>query len=189
MNHKVLAISLLTLLLAACGDEPIPKPKGELRLDYEERIYRAAETNCPYNFDLSDKSLMRDAASQSGRCWKDIYFPKQRAILHLTYVPINNNLGKLLKDTRELTYEHHIKASNIESEVIVNQDQQVYGLVYEVSGNVASTSQFYLTDSTKHFVRGALYFNCKPNWDSLMPAVKYIEEDIDQLIASFSWKD
>ena len=175
-------------MMSACGPEPLPTPRGELRLDYGEKSYKPVNTGCPYTFELADNTVMTDAQAQKGRCWKDIHFPKLNATVHLTYLPVQENLERLLKDTRDMTYEHHIKASNIESELIVESDRNVYGLMYNVSGDVASTNQFYLTDSTNHFIRGALYFNCKPNWDSLVPAVKYIEADIKHLVETFKWQ-
>jgi gliding motility-associated lipoprotein GldD len=45
-------------------------------------------------------------------------------------------------------------------------------MFYQVDGNAATNSQFYATDSTKHFLT-AVYFYAKPNFDSIMPAASY----------------
>ena len=69
-----------------------------------------------------------------------------------------------------------------------DKEKSVYGVLYEIKGNAASSVQFYATDSTKHFLRGALYFNTVPNKDSLAPAIQFVEEDIIHLIETLSWK-
>jgi gliding motility-associated lipoprotein GldD len=81
-----------------------------------------------------------------------------------------------------------VKASDIQERLIINDSVNVYGLVYFLEGNAASSLQFYLTDSTNHFVRGALYFDAKPNPDSLAPVQNFIQEDILNMIESFRWK-
>ena len=64
----------------------------------------------------------------------------------------------------------------------------MHGILYDLKGNTASNVQFVLTDSTKHFFRGALYFNNVPNKDSIAPMSDYIREDIIHIMESFEWK-
>jgi len=60
---------------------------------------------------------------------------------------------------------------------------------YNIKGaDAASTYQFYLTDSTSNFLRGALYFDLVPNNDSLSPVIDFLKADIEQMITSFRWK-
>jgi len=70
----------------------------------------------------------------------------------------------------------------------LNSEKRVYGMFSEVGGNAATNSQFYLTDSTKHFLTGSMYFYAKPNFDSILPAASYIKEDIRRIMESFEWK-
>jgi gliding motility-associated lipoprotein GldD len=72
--------------------------------------------------------------------------------------------------------------------MFINEKERVYGILYDIKGNSASSLQFYLTDSSRHFFRGALYFNVQPNKDSLAPVIDYFREDIIYLIETFSWK-
>ena len=111
-----------------------------------------------------------------------------KAQLYVSYTDLNNDLAKHIEDSRELAVKHQVKASGLDEEVLINDSARVYGLLYDISGNSASAIQFYITDSTKHFLRGSLYFNCPPNIDSLKIVIDYIRTDIMHLIKTFKWK-
>ena len=81
-----------------------------------------------------------------------------------------------------------VKADNILEQPFVNRDDRVYGMFYEVRGNAASQAQFYVTDSTEHFVTGSLYFYAKPNYDSIYPAAVYLQKDIRKIMETLKWK-
>jgi gliding motility-associated lipoprotein GldD len=106
----------------------------------------------------------------------------------LTYKTVNGDIDKLLRDAQKLTYEHVIKADDILEQPFVNKDKKVFGMFYQVDGNAATNSQFYATDSTKHFVTGSVYFYAKPNFDSIMPAADYIKNDMQTLMETLKWK-
>ena len=101
---------------------------------------------------------------------------------------MDNNLDKFIEDSRSLSMKHISKASGIEEETLADRDSRKYGAVFHVKGSSASALQFYLTDSTKHFLRGSLYFYAPPNPDSLAPVLQFVEEDIRILLESFRWK-
>jgi len=100
---------------------------------------------------------------------------------------VDNNLKTLTEDSRELAYKHTVKAEAIKEKAYNNKDHNIYGIVYQLKGNVASALQFHLTDSTNHFLRGSLYFNTKPNKDSIAPVLDFIEKDVVRLIESTEW--
>ncbi|NNE03017.1 MAG: gliding motility lipoprotein GldD, partial [Eudoraea sp.] len=100
---------------------------------------------------------------------------------------VEQNLNTLLVDAQKLSYEHVGKADNILEQRFVNEEADVYGMFFEVKGNAASQAQFYVTDSTNHFVTGALYFYAKPNYDSIYPAAMYIQNDIRRIMESLTW--
>ncbi|WP_430411451.1 gliding motility lipoprotein GldD [Kordia sp.] len=178
-------ISVLSILLISCGGEVLPKPKAFLSLEYPEANYAKVQSDCPYTFEKNQIATIIPKKN----CWIDVDYPALNATLHLSYIAIDGNLNKLLEDVQKLTYEHAVKADAIEPTVYENAKQNVYGMVYEVEGNVASQAQFYVTDSTKHFLTGSLYFNTKPNYDSIYPAVVYIKKDIRTLIESLEWEE
>ena len=102
---------------------------------------------------------------------------------------MNNNLEELLRDAQKLSYEHVVKADNITEQPFINKKDRVYGMFYEVSGDAASQAQFYVTDSTLHFVTGSLYFRAKPNYDSIYPAAIYLQKDIRRIMESLRWNE
>ena len=179
---------LLILLLAACDtEEYFPKKRGFIRPELPTKDYQIFESDCPFTFDHSTSSVV--SLRPNKNCWMDVAYPTLKCELHLTYKPLNDNLREYLEQTHKLAYDHHFKASNIETERTSSSEKDVYGLSYFLDGEVACNTQFYLTDSTKHFVRGALYFRSKANPDSLAPYIDYVNEDIRRLVDSFKWKD
>lgn len=107
----------------------------------------------------------------------------------MTYRPVENNLNELLQEAEKLTFNHAIKADGISSRPYADADKQVYGSVFEVTGNAASPIQFHVTDSSKHFITAAVYFNVQPNYDSIKPAIDFLKKDVAHLIESLEWKE
>ena len=107
----------------------------------------------------------------------------------MTYRPVENNLKELLLEAEKLTFNHTIKADGISSAPYINENKKVYGSIFEVTGNAASPIQFHVTDSSRHFITGAVYFNVQPNYDSIKPAIAYMQQDIIRMIESMEWKD
>lgn len=110
------------------------------------------------------------------------------AKMYFTYKDVDGDLREFIEEAHGLAFEHQIKANKISTRKIENDSAKVYGLVYNLGGNVASPYQFYLTDSVNHFLRGSFYFNARPNPDSSKPALDYVRNDIDRFIDSFEWK-
>jgi gliding motility-associated lipoprotein GldD len=187
MLKKQIAIPLLFITLISvfsCKDEVLPKPAAYLRLDYPQAEYAQFESQCPFEFEMNS-----DATIKGGKdCGFTITYPKMKATIYLTYKPVNNNINKLLHDAQKLTYEHVIKADDILEQPYLNPSKKVYGMFYQVNGNAATNSQFYVTDSIKHFVTGSVYFYAKPNYDSIMPAASYVRNDMQRLMETLRWR-
>ena len=168
MFKKIILVTaiLLALTVVSCKDDVLPKPASFLRLDYPEAKYVNFENNCPFAFQMNEDAVIKGEKD----CGFAITYPKMKATIYLTYKPVNGNIDKLLRDAQKLTYEHVIKADDILEQPYLNSEKKVYGMFYQVDGNAATNSQFYVTDSTKHFVIGSVYFYAKPNFDSIMPA-------------------
>ena len=176
---------LLVLMLVSCESETIPKPKAFLSLEYSEAVYSLLQLKRPYSFEVPENAKVSDEPKN----WLKINYPEQNASLDITYRGIDNNLRELLIESERLVFKHTVKAEQIASNDYTNDAKRVYGKLYEITGNAASQIQFHITDSTKHFIKGALYFNTKPNYDSILPAVDYIKKDILRLMETFEWKD
>jgi len=187
MRNKTLLLFVFILSLSSCVDEnPNPKPFAYLRIDFPKAEYLSLAIECPYTFEYSNqaKIIIKD----QDKCWINIYYPKNKATIYLTYVALDDNLKEQLDQTQQLTYEHQIKANRIDRIPFEIDSSSVFGLEYRLEGDVASNVQFYLTDSTSNFIRGALYFEAYVNSDSLKPVVEYIDQDIQHLINTFHWK-
>lgn len=178
------------LLFVSCEEHYTPKPRGYFRIDLPKHSYKEFNPNsCPFYYNYaSSAKILRDRTKNTEPCWMNIYYPSYESTIHVSYKKINDNIDEYIEDARSLVYKHTVKASDIQEKLVVNDSVNVYGLVYELEGNTASSLQFYLTDSTQHFVRGALYFNSVPNPDSIAPVQAHIREDVLELIESFRWK-
>ena len=189
INKGLLLLILILFTAIACKETYYPKPYGYIRIDYPEKKYTLFDSVYPYTFEIPAYSrVVPDSSKGAEKFWSDWNFPEFNATVYLSYKDIRNNLNQYEEDTRELAYKHTIKADDIEPIIWENNEQRVYGILYDIKGDVASQMQFYLTDSTQHFLRGAFYFNCVPNKDSLAPSLKFLRKDIDRMIETFKWK-
>ncbi|MBO4370109.1 MAG: gliding motility lipoprotein GldD [Paludibacteraceae bacterium] len=184
--NKIIGLSLAALVLTACS-HPIPKPKGYFRIELKEKNYERYNEPVPYSFEYAH-NVSRVVRQNDNEDWFDIAYPLYNARIYCSYMPVKNNLYEVIEDAREFVYKHTIKADAITEQPFENPDEQVYGILYEIKGNTASSIQFVLTDSTRHYLRGALYFNNKPNKDSLAPVIAYMKEDIVHLMETTQWK-
>jgi len=193
-NKPLLAIVLLFALmfLYACNnDDYVPKPRGYFRIALPEKKYKLFDTIYPYSFEYPDYSLVRpDMDKRAEPYWMNLEFPSFKGTLHISYKKVTSDsiLYQYFEDARTFANKHIAKAEDIEPKIIRDDQHQVYGMIYDISGSgVASTYQFCVTDSTTHFLRGALYFNVMPNNDSLSPVIDFIKFDIDHLIQTLRW--
>jgi len=184
-----LSVVLTLLLLPACRQHYTPKPMGYPRVDYPEKSYLLYDEATPYSFEYpAYAKVVPDKDRNSEPWWVNVVFPSFNATIHISYKPVHNDIQTYIEDARTLVYKHTTKAENIEEKVIIEPDDNRYGILYDLSGNVASNIQFFVTDSCSNFIRGSLYFNSVPNKDSLYPIVSYIREDIIHLIETTQWK-
>ncbi|MEN1786130.1 MAG: gliding motility lipoprotein GldD [Bacteroidota bacterium] len=172
------------LLTYSCNETYLPKPKAMLRLEFPEAGYNRYTEDCPYSFDKNDNALVQSKKD----CSFVLNYPGIKGSVYITYKTIQNDLTTLLTDAQKLSYEHVVKADNIIEQPFINSQDGVYGMFYEVTGNAASQSQFYVTDSTQHFVTGSLYFYAKPNYDSIYPSAIYLQKDIRRIMESLQWE-
>jgi gliding motility-associated lipoprotein GldD len=187
---RIILLAVITVVLASCQDNYVPKPRGYYRIDFPEKNYRMFDTTFPYTFEYPVYGkIVRDSTRGAEPFWINIVYYPYNAQLHISYKVIDKNLTTYLNDAHTLVNKHIPKANAISQREYVDTIENVYGLVYEISGSdAASTYQFYLTDSTKNFVRGALYFDLVPNNDSLAPVISFLKKDVEHMITTFRWK-
>lgn len=179
------------LCLVACENPYFPKPRGYYRIDFPEKEYQQYDNGCPFVFDYPVYATVEVDPDRGARsCWLDVVYPGFNARLHLSYFPVTDReiLAALIEDARKFAYSHAVKASGIQQSRIDQPDVHIYGVWYEIQGNVASGLQFFLTDSTHHYLRGALYFNENPRRDSIQPVMDFLEKDLQALIRTTRWK-
>ena len=184
---NILSFIILFAVLISCKDEQLPKPKAFLALNYPEAKYSEYNIDCPYVFERNDISQIT-RAKNNVPCWINLNYPLLEATIFLTYQQVDNNIDSLLMDAQKLPLQHTIKADFIEGDVYTNPENRTFGMFYEVEGDAASQAQFYVTDSVEHFITGSLYFNKKPNFDSIMPAAAYLKQDMRNLMETLRFQ-
>ncbi len=189
-NKITFLILIINIFFVACRQKYTPKPKGYFRFDLPTKKYIRWDKNYPFSFDVADiTSVTPDKSKGAEKYWLNINYPQLNATLHLSYKRSNSkSMVKYLEDARKLAYKHSIKADAISEQAFHKPSENVHALIYRMKGDAASSIQFVVADSNRHFLRGALYFKAHPNQDSLAPAIKYINSDIVRLIESLKWE-
>jgi gliding motility-associated lipoprotein GldD len=187
----VILVILPGLIFLACTRDHLPKPLGYNRLVLPDHAYRPLPDTLPYKFEYSQHArLLKDTSSISENEWVEIYYPQLKANIHITYKSINNDqklLKEFLNDSYTLTSKHQIKAYAI-NELISKTPSGKTAVIAELEGEVPSQFQVTVTDSSRNFLRAALYFNTKVANDSLQPAIEYMKKDMMHLINTLEWR-
>ncbi len=187
-----LSFVVIFLAITSCSKTYQPKPKGYNRFNLPEAKYQAMPDTLPYRFEYSAYAQLRkDTSWVRNKYWVEIYYPEIKANIHVTYEPLNNSeklLKELLNDAYVLTAKHQIKAYAID-ETFTRTPSGKMAVIAELDGEVPSQFQFTMTDSTKNFLRGALYFNTKVQNDSLQPAIDYVKKDMLRMINTLQWRN
>jgi len=186
---------ILPILIIRCSEKYTPKPRAHFRIAFPEKSYHKIASGYPYSFDIPDYANIETVISNPPHpYWINIEVPANKAEVHLSYykLPTERNagrkqLGEFIEETFSLAYKHSVKADAIQEQVYLNPEHKVYGLIFRIEGNAASPLQFFLTDSTTHFLRGALYIREVPNIDSIKPVIDFLEPDIIRLIETTTW--
>lgn len=182
---------IILFFLTACREDPIPKPRGYFRIALPEQSYQLSDSIWPYQFAFPEYASFTPNTGQGAEpYWANIEIPMFKASIHLSYKRISDNLDQYTEDARSLAMKHIAKSTSIREIGISRPEADVYGIVYDIRGSeAASPLQFYVTDSSRHFLRGALYFHHQPNNDSLAPVIRFLEEEVYQLLKTLKWED
>ncbi|MCQ2283817.1 MAG: hypothetical protein MJZ57_02815 [Bacteroidales bacterium] len=184
----------LAVLCAAChrGQKDIaPKPEAYFRIDLPEHQYERVDTTLPFTFEKSKEAKVSIQQQKDGSYWVDINYPKEDASFKFTYfhIPCADSLRNLIVQEERMVKFHYQKADDVEYDIIKDPDARLWGQIYHIKGKeVATPLQFWMTDSSSHFLRSTLYFNFTPNNDSLQPVIDYLCEDALHIVKTFEWK-
>lgn len=180
--------------MVACNSTFTPKPRGYFQVQFPEKQYQVFnEPGYPYSFEYPVYAkVVKDTtffdSTPENPWWINIEFPQFGGRIYVSYKDLTrNDFSKLVNDAFNLTYKHTYKASSIDDSLMVTSNG-VHGVFFKVGGNAATANQFFLTDSSRNFLRGALYFDVTPNEDSLLPVNQFLLKDMEHLINTFKWK-
>jgi gliding motility-associated lipoprotein GldD len=181
---------VLSILICACNSTSTPKPRGYFRIDFPEKQYERFQSDCKFSFDAPVYAKVENSELRTAEpCWYNIEFQGYGATLHLTYKSLENaDVAYFSEDVRRIVYKHIVKADDIIESIVYDPKSEVYGFIYDIKGNAASSLNFYITDSISGFINGSLYFNVQPNIDSLGPSIEFFRKDIIHLINTFEWE-
>jgi gliding motility-associated lipoprotein GldD len=192
---KLLPLLVLLIVSFGCKKVTVPKPRGHFRIDLPAHEYvkfegHAGKGEVPLTFEFPTYGkLVFNEDKRADKGWFNIEFPPYHAKIYFTYKDVHNDLDSLLNQSYDLNVKYHVsKADAIKEQVYSNNENKVFGILYDLKGNTASAVEFYVTDSTKHYLRGSLYFASEPNADSLAPVIDFFRDDIMHLIETLKWK-
>lgn len=194
MKIKISLVALV-LTLIACNSDYTFKPRGYYKIELPQKKYQSFNNpSYPYTFEypayaqIAKDSLFFDEKAENPY-WININFPQFNGRIYISYKDVGKNkLDSLVNDAFTMSYKQHTyKASAIEPEEFVTPNN-LAGVYFHLKGNTATANQFFITDSTKHFLRGALYFDATPNEDSLKPVNDFLQKDLQHLINTLQWK-
>jgi len=190
-NRLYLLPAACCLLLFSCTTNYQPRPKGYNRLVLPKAEYQLLPDTLPYQFEYSKHAkLLRDTSWISERHWVEIYYPELKANIHITYKQLRGKeavLKELMNDAYNLTSKQQIKAVAIDELITITPSGKT-AVIAEIAGEVPSQFQFTMTDSSRNFLRGALYFNTRVQNDSLAPAIDFMKKETLHLINTLQWK-
>ena len=193
--RKPLAVLGVMLAIAACNGTYVPKPRGFYNIELpKEHAYKVFDQpGYPYKFEypvyanvLKDSTFFGDETENPW--WINLDIPSLNGRIYISYKQLpQNDFGKMVNDAFNLTSKHTYKADKIDDS-LMRTPNRLHGIFFNAGGNVASAYQFFLSDTTRHFLRGALYFDATPNEDSLRPVNDFMKKDIEHLINTLQWK-
>ena len=190
----IILMGVAACLFAACGGgDYAPKPAAYLRLTFPAHDYSVYDTAAlPFVFERSNHAVIEWKKNEGGDKWIDLEYPDYGGVVFLSYKAVHGRqeLAKDIDDSYEMLKTHYSIASGIDEKAFVNPESHVYATTNRLGGkDVASTYQFWATDSVRHFVHGSFYLDRTPNNDSLQPLIEYIQTDLDHLLETLRWRE
>lgn len=186
-SSLILLVSVLFLSVSCSTKErPIPKPPTYLELIFPERVYNSYTDECGYSYTKPGYFSVKNSASSS--CNRNIDFEGLNGTLFISRIDMDTSLAAYVNYSIDKVDEHKVKATAIFDTTFIHQEKRVFGTFFELQGNVASPFQFYVTDSTDRFINGVVYFNTRPNYDSIKPVLDFVKEDLYRFINTLEWE-
>lgn len=193
ISNLLFALLLLTATVS-CGhrNDYSPKPEAYLRLDMPPQSYHKVDTMAlPFVFEASDEAEMHIKKDQNREKYIDLYYPRYQATVFLTYKALERGEWQAQVDTSyKFLSQHFDFSSGVDEKQYLDPSNHIVATTYQLKGSkVASTYQFWVSDTTSHFIRGALFLDRTPNNDSLAPVLDYLQHDLRHLVESIRWRE
>lgn len=186
-------IFIIFIVFFSCENYFLPKESAYLRLDYPKPEYELIDDKeFPFFFEANSRlSEISDIDINLESIDFIINYNQLNAQINFQYKNVNSKekLNAYILDLKTAIETHSMMANSVKIKDYSLKEKNIFGRIFDLSGSVASPYQFYLTDSINNIISGFVYFNIKPNYDSILPAINYIENDIIYLIESFDWKN
>ena len=194
-KNKLRAFCVLFFIafsFSSCETKFLPKPKGYNKIPLPKHEYNKSSSDFPYSFEVSKKAkIIKNTIYKNEPYWVDLFYPDFNAEINITYKKIHKekkDLMEFINDTYKLINKHQVKASAIK-ETIIKTPSGKKATIIELSGEVPTQFQFHITDSSSHFLRGALYFKTATKNDSLAPIINFIKIDMIHLLNTLEWNE
>jgi len=194
-SRPLFACLLFSFFLASCNSEYTFKPRGYFKINLPPKSYQVFDQpGYPYSFEypvyahvMKDTTFFEDKPENPW--WINIDFPQFDARVYVSYKTVTRkNFDSLVNDAFKLSYKQHTNVATGREDQEISTPNNIHGMYFTLTGNTATANQFFLTDSVKHFLRGALYFNATPNEDSISLVNNFLRADILHLINTLKWK-
>lgn len=187
MKNYIIVIILASIIVYGCNEQSYtPKPRGYYRITFPKKDYQTQSVKGEYK--LTYPTYAKLVKPKKDNDWVNVDFQRLNAQINITYKDFKGDFNRLSEESRKWVYNHTSKADAISEKPFVNRPKKVYGMLYKIEGNTASSMQFYMTDSIGKFIRGALYLKITPNKDSLAPVLKFLEHDVIHMMETFEWE-
>ena len=196
MKNHFLFLGLIALIIYSCNSDYVPKPRGYYKIEFPKHEYQVFDQpGYPYTFEypvyaqiVKDSTFFGDKPENPW--WINIDLPRFSGRIYISYKEIGtkHQVDSLVKDAFTMAYKKHVDISTGIKDSLMRTPNGVEGIYFSLGGNTATANQFFLTDSTKHFLRGALYFDATPNEDSLSIVNSFLREDLKHLINTLKWR-
>ena len=214
MKFNLSILTIATFFLMACNSPYSSKKRGYYKIDLPEHGYQVFDrADFPYAFEypvygkIIQDSTYFDSTPENNY-WVNVDYPDMHARLFLSYKIVGgkapfklkqpdgsyrdsigiNQFDLMVQDAFQLTNKNDVIATKI-NDSLIRTPSGITGVYFKVGGNAATARQFFLSDTTKNFIRGALYFETTPNADSIKPVLDFLSKDLDHLINTFRWKN
>ena len=192
---SVTLLIILSFLFSCNGDNTyLPKPRMYPKVVYPTKDFQVMDINdCPFRLEVPTYfQYVQDTFQldeELNKCWFNLHCAELNAYLHFSYLEINSRkqFDQFVRDAFNLVNKHNIKANYRDEKTLEYPDRSVHGLLFEIYGPVATPLQFFVTDSTSHFIRGSLYFKSQVDRDSLAPVYNFLRQDVMHLLDNFTW--